>query len=379
MKLTVFLFISFFTLTPFSYGNSPACRQVFSSSSTVQINDLSRELPKNFSIQDLLKKNADLFLYPDFRDSESMELFTDANPLMGFISIGDRVLLATRNPKIIEGFQQNPLTGEDAFGDKELEAKKIKELPGYTVFDISTASYLPEVTRKMHGLSAWDEGPNCWNLCQIYKGWARTAYATNDYEFGLWVDGPFAKRAQSATPFLFSPKMGDVIVIRNRGFKSGQYREVHGAIALSEDLVFTKNGTDFSAPYQISTVSDMLKVYLPRMGNSIEYREIATFDEVWSEWSPKVSAELKAYVERWMSFEQEHGELFLTSKKSQSSEDKQEAHEKVDKTLRDLRKEIQPILKDRLAAYENRELSELEKVEKFFWSLLKARSESSYF
>lgn len=355
---------------------APKCKSAFTLGG-LELSNLDQAFPDKISLKELLEHQPDLRLSDDLITRDGRETFHDANPFMGFVSVGDRMLLVSRNPRILNEFSADLETGADVFNGQKPQAFQIRELPGYKAFDISKASYLTAEIRALHGRRAWDDGPNCWNLCQIYKGWAKTAFATDGAEFGLWVDGPFSKPAKSNTWGGFSPKNGDVIVFRGRNFRTGDMGEVHGAIALGSGLVFTKNGTSYSARYQVTTYENMSRVYMPGLSNSVQFREIRAFDEVWTEWSPKVSPELSGYVNRWISFEREHSEFFMPGK--DVSYVPPEKYDPLVAQKRALQKEIGAIVKDRLKDYEGRTLQETELVEQFFWRLLQARTETAMY
>ncbi len=343
------------------------------------IDNLAIELPSKFSVKALLEKNADMAIYPDFRDEESIEGFIDANPFAGFITLGERLLFATRNPKVVRALTQ-PFDGPPAFAaGVELRQLAIEELPDYAVFDFSKALFMNDKIRALHGTFAWDEGPNCWNLCKMYKGWARTAYATSPEEFALWVDGPFSKPiVKPDSMFGIRPEAGQIIVVRKRALDSTKKSEVHGAIALGHGLVFTKNGYSHEAPYQVSTWEEMLKLYLPFLSNMVELREMRDFAEVWAEWRPKLNPELVRVYEAWQDFEAKHAALFIVTKQRQP-DTPQSVYRQVDQLRAALRREFGPIIeKHQRKLRDVAEPGEPEKVEKFFWELLQLRVTSDF-
>jgi len=358
------------------------CVSVFSSKTAIESSSNPlEELPARFSGAEYLSQREGLKSSIEFRDSESVDSFTQANPFWGFLSIGARTLLATRSAAFAENFLTDPASGKSAFAAGRPLAKEITELPGYVVFDLTGASYLSPIISRLQNSKAWDEGPNCWNLCQLYKGWARSSFSTMDSEFALWVDGPFSSPVKTADQlgFRFIPNPGDVIIIRRRGFKSGAMEEVHGAISLGGDLVFTKNGVSYDAPYQLMLLRDMLgDNYLPALGNSIEFRSIKDFDTVWKEWSPKIDLQLKALVNRWMEYEQKHGELFLPDNLRKTDREDYSSPE-LDALGKGLRKEVKEQAPDKLKLFEGKELSEQQKVEQFFWRMLQMRAGYRYF
>lgn len=373
------LFI-FFAVNTFAEVN--ACKRFYQNVSTAsfELNNLSTELPSKFSIQELSDKVPNLHLSEDFLDPETLTTFKKENPYYSIITIGERTIFLTRSKAGLEPMISERISGEHAFEGGAPKPKRIKEFPGFYAYDLSNAKYISPLIGKLAGTHAWDEGPNCWNLCQIYKGWARTAYTTDGSEFGLWVDGPFSKTVSAQSMFGLEPQKGDVIVLRSRGFKSGKMMEVHGAIALGYGLVFTKNGTNFEAKYQVSTLKDMLGTYLPNLSNTIEYKRIASFEEVWTEWAPQISTELKSLVDRWMAFETVHSDLYIPVKgEDPNVEVPQERYQDVQKIRHQLIKDVRAIVGDRLKVFDNRELNPTEKVEQFFWNLLKARASASYF
>lgn len=358
------------------------CASLFSRNTAIENGSSPmEELPARFSGAEYLSKREGLKSSIEFRDSESVDAFTQANPFWGFLSIGARTLLATRSVAFAEKFLVDPASGKSAFTAGQPLAKEISELPGYHIFDLTGASFLRPIISRLQNSKAWDEGPNCWNLCQLYKGWARTSFSTRDSEFALWVDGPFSSPVKTADQlgFRFEPNPGDVIIIRRRGFKSGAMEEVHGAISLGGDLVFTKNGVSYEAPYQLMLLRDMLgDNYLPALGNSIEFRSIKDFATVWKEWSPKIDSNLRALVDRWMDYEQKHGELFLPDNLRKTDREDYSSPE-LDTLGKGLRKEVKEQAPENLKLFEGKELSELQKVEQFFWRMLLARAGYRYF
>jgi hypothetical protein len=353
-----------------STSNAPAASQA------------NESFPPVLVIKDLFGANSsDLLITPDFTDADAIEEFKDLTPLHGFVSIGERMVLVTRNKRDAQKFLVDRSTGKALFDGESPSPFRIKELPGFTAFEITKAKYLTPLARQLNGLHAWDEGPNCWNLCMMSKGWTQTAYSVNGSEFNLLADGPFATFSKGSNPFMLEPKHGDLIILRSRNFVTGAMREDHCAVALGNGLVFTKNGEGYEAPYQVVELSEMLKTYLPAISNSIEIKTLRSFDEVWSEWKGKISPELSSMVERWMAFEARHAKAFVLKRGQPKMEEAkfQEESKALDQIRFALNKEFTPIIKARLGSYIGRELNEKEKVEQFFWHLLEERNKISYF
>ncbi|MBX9768842.1 MAG: hypothetical protein K2X47_16335 [Bdellovibrionales bacterium] len=363
---------------PIVHGSPLVCPGLAVSANS-KWNDLSLELPSKISLAALQDEDPNLFIYPDVRDADEVDTFLDANPFMGFVSIGERVLLVTRNARVSTNIFRELGTDENLMGEKVPVAKEILELPGYVAFDISAGKYFEHpVVRKILNLRAWDEGPNCWNLCQIYHGWARTAYSVGESEFNIWMESPFTRPAERAGLFGMKPNLGDVIILRNRNFKTGNLVEMHGMVSLGNNLVITKNGTDYDARYRLMNLGDALNFYLPAWTNSFEVRVVRRFEDVWTEWKPKLSPELSGFVEEWMKFEEEHAKLYPLKKGGPETEDERD-HKALNQVRWSLEKKIQAVVDARLATLEKGELSETAKVERFFWRLLKARTTSVYF
>jgi hypothetical protein len=144
----------------------PRCQSVFTLGG-IDLANLDHELPSKLSLKDLYAQQPDLRLSNDLLTREGREHFYDAHPFMAFVSIGERLLLVLRNPRVLERFSYDQTTGDSVFGDANPRPIQIRELPGYKAFDISKASYLTPEIRASHGKHAWDDGPNCWNLCQM--------------------------------------------------------------------------------------------------------------------------------------------------------------------------------------------------------------------
>lgn len=341
------------------------CAGLFGSSSL--LSDPKIPLPTSFSIVELQKQNPGIRFFPDFvRSGGKAEVFSyqDAD----FISMGERVLFLVKDPQTL-------ITWGVINGNQP--EVHIREFPGTRAFDITNSPLISPLIRKINQEKAWTDGPNCWNLCQIYNGWAKTSFFTSAEEFHLWMNSPFAKKVDiDHGDFPVDP--GSILVLRDYD-GNGQVKEIHGAIALSKRLVLTKNGKDANQPYQLMTTAKMMNLYSSMTSmNSVELYTFTSFDKAWSEWKPRLSPVLANSIQRWMDFESDHGQHYLPRKSSGPVAIPQQQR------LQAQKKKLVDLLKPSVdAAIENfstvNALSELQKVELFFLKLLHHRLTNNYY
>jgi hypothetical protein len=346
-----------------SWAQGPSCKALFEKASILL--DATQPLPAQISIAEMQKQNPDIKIYPDFTEANADRLLFHAQKV-DFISLGERVLFLVANPD--SAMSWGILNGTEP-------RIRIKELPGVTAFDITNSSLVTPLIRKSMTELAWFTGPNCWNLCQIYKGWAKTSFFTSEREFHLWIEGPFAKLLDRKAPG-FTLKTGHLVVLRQ--VRGAAVKEIHGAVALTDKIVLTKNGKHELEAYELMTLDKMLNIYSSfSRANTMQIFDFTPFDEAWAQWKPRISPTLVQYMEEWLSFEQHHGEQYLPKKTKGviPYEEKKKLRKEHDALVA----KIKPMIEPTIEKMGHRNLSEVGEVELFFLKLLQTRVNNKFY
>jgi hypothetical protein len=371
MKLLSSLFLILLVFSgPAGFAGAPLCAGLFAGTSSPLL-DRNQALPSSFSIADLQRKNPGVRVFPDFTHPEKPpEILQYQNA--DFIMMGERVLF------VVKDASSAPVWG--ILSGKEPQVQ-IQELPGITAYDISNSPLVSPLIRKINSKNAWFDGPNCWNLCQIHQGWAKTSFFTSHEEFNLWMESPFAKKKdmEPGSPgFHLNP--GDLIVFRDRQAAGGKaMQEVHGAVALTNNLVLTKNGWSHKNAYEMMPIRAMLNHYKTKTSmTDAEFFSFEPFDQVWARWRPRLSPATVQFTESWMEFETHHGQYFLTgnSAKPPTPQQRQVLEDERNRLVTKMKPAVDATITG-LAGTSQR--NETQEVELFFLRLLRFRIYNEFY
>ena len=131
--------------------------------------------------------------------------------------------------------------------------ENILDYDGATAYNVT--EYLPKVA-KAFNMQYFVDGPNCWNMVALTNGHTQLLRMMNDDSFTELLNTPFSLKIENETDI----RPGDVMAYRYR--TDSGFLEVHGAIYLTENLVWTKNGPRESKPVRLMDADEVHGIYL---------------------------------------------------------------------------------------------------------------------
>ena len=258
--------------------------------------DLSQPVPPSISIADFKRQHPKVEVYPD-SDEDLAAIFMRSQNGDAFINIGQRVFYLSKNPEKIS--EVIPNSGDFVW----IRETRIQEFPDHYAFELSRLPYIGALVGEYNGRFGWDDGPNCWNFCQLYHGWVLSSQNTDILDHVHWLDkSPFFEMLgeyQEGLKLL----PGDVIDIRL--YRDGKrIPDGHAAINLNGALLIHKAGLKYAKPYEIRRLSQEFDFYrrVERPGETLEGRffifRAKSFSQIWSENKSNFSKELIQWSEK---------------------------------------------------------------------------------
>ena len=135
-------------------------------------------------------------------------------------------------------------TGRECPKDK---IKIIKNIIDESLCSANISECIPQHVSDHHGLKSENDGPNCWNLALVMSGLNPYLNHTSEKEMKHFMKEPFCRKLGENE----IKQPGDVGAMRD-----GE-KELHGYIWISENLVYSKNGSRCSQPYGLMTTSEI--------------------------------------------------------------------------------------------------------------------------
>lgn len=138
--------------------------------------------------------------------------------------------------------------------------KKVKEIPSdqaeckcsNSVCTKEVSAVLPEIVNSTQFVKPSFSGPNCWNASLVAAKIIPQLRYSTPQEMDFWVKSPLCKEKKSGEKL--AP--GDIVAIMHK--TDGQF---HGFVNISENLAFSKNGTENDNPYTLQDPKNVFKVY----------------------------------------------------------------------------------------------------------------------
>lgn len=184
-----------------------------------------------------------------FSGEQHIRFFWETHKRFGFVRTeSGRILLGTKN---LERAQQLIAELRRYSGQLTADAPQVKDSPIQRglVFDVT--EIVTSLIRDRLDLQPADMGPNCWNLCLVHAGIAKHFRFVSDLEFRHWLESPLAEPIRSVDDL----KPGDLFALVDPD------GEVHGAVAISADLVLNKTGSDSMFGVRLMDMREMLGFY----------------------------------------------------------------------------------------------------------------------
>lgn len=160
----------------------------------------------------------------------------------------DRILLVTLNRARAE---QLVAELREYSGEKTKPAPYVKDSPILRGRSVDVTDIAGPWVKKLLDFQPKRQGPNCWNFCLMHAGILQHFRFTTGEEFRHWLSGPLAEEVKG----LDQLKPGDIFALT-----SGR-DEVHGAIAVSPNLVLSKTGRDLEYGYRLMDIREMLGLF----------------------------------------------------------------------------------------------------------------------
>lgn len=191
-----------------------------------------------------------------FSISEEHEAFWEKHPRFGITLIQDKFVLVTRSIELNRQLQGELKSWLEASGEKATsEPVEFAGFPAEGAIAFDVTGILPKFAREYH----WRDTTrgNCWGVACLATGLARGVTSMNDAEFTLLLESDLVKRVTSRDQL----KPGDLIAIRAASKHRTLESEIHGAVYVSDNLMFSKNGAG-EGPLRLQDSNEVLYTYM---------------------------------------------------------------------------------------------------------------------
>jgi hypothetical protein len=132
---------------------------------------------------------------------------------------------------------------------------------------VNISTCVPEHVKKYHSRSPEVYGPNCWNLSLVMANILPNLRLSTPEEMEFFMKPPLCRAIKENEKKL----PGDIGAIRNE-----EGEEIHGFIYVSEELVYSKNGTNKASPYALQSINDMNEIYFKEYPEKCKKYEISS-------------------------------------------------------------------------------------------------------
>lgn len=334
--------------------------------------DLSQPVPPSISIADFKRQHPKVEVYPDSNE-DLASIFMRSQNGEAFINIGQRVFYLSKSADKIS--EVIPNSADFTW----IRETRIQEYPDNYAFELTRLPYIGALVGEYNGRFGWDDGPNCWNFCQLYHGWVLNSQNTDILDHVHWLDKSpfFEKIGEYQTGMNLLP--GDVIDIRL--FRNGKrIPDGHAAINLNGALLIHKAGLKYAKPYEIRRIQQEFDFYrrVERPGEVLEGRffifRAKSFTQVWDQHKSSFSKELISWTAKAMELEKLERKFTLPDRMNPM-----DLPDDQDQQVRSLKREIIQGLGKAAAAVKELYAQSLIKgdsrlgVEHYFWKRLYLR------
>lgn len=164
-----------------------------------------------------------------YTSKDELEHFWEIHPRFGIIYRNDRFILITKSEEFNRQLQEELSVWTESLNEPigavaRVEVPEVKDAIAYDITEL-----MPTIAKTYHGRFGY---ANCWSFACFN---AKISYAiTNmkEREFSLWLSSPLLRKLDASEEI----RPGDMIAYRAAS------QEVHGAIYVSDNLTFSKNG-----------------------------------------------------------------------------------------------------------------------------------------
>jgi hypothetical protein len=339
--------------------------------------DLSVPVPPEISFADFKRQYPKVDGFPDLTNRQSVHGFFERySQGEAFLSIGQRTFYITRSPRTLEAVIPNSTDRAQA------TATRILELPDFYAFEITRLSFIGEKMGEFNGRFPYDDGPNCWNFCQMYQGWSLDSMPLDFQNQYYWLEkNPFSTALGEYRPDM-ELRPGDIIDIQL--FKNNKrVGDGHSMVNLNGALVAQKLNYKFETPYEITRLRPEIEKYrrIERLdgvyeGKVFVYR-VKPFDEMWSEYKTKLPQNLVAITEKVMELEKIRRKFTMPPKMKGGNYEGDDSEERA--LEKAVLAELEPLVPAVQAVLERAEAGEADlKAEAFLWRHLFFRLKIAY-
>lgn len=178
------------------------------------------------SMQDMVPQAPQFF--DNYTYDTHLRMFWTIHKRFGFLRTDDGVIVLVAKSrdmanKLIQSLRQYT-------NNFKSEAKEIRIAEIQDGFQFDVTALLPPLVRD--NLGTRPERANCWGVCMIHAGVISEFRIVAESDFRSWLMGPLFQKVFSVQEI----RPGDIMAL------SDNYGDIHGAVYISPDLVFTRNG-----------------------------------------------------------------------------------------------------------------------------------------
>lgn len=231
----------------------------------------------------------------DYSQEEEIEEFWERHDRFAIIEKGGRFILVTRDAAMNHALQDDLRRWTESRGETVLPHRTLmKHSPVEDSVAYDVDNLMPAVARRFH----WCFGRvNGWSTAAYMAGLTDGLFRMEANEFKLWLASPLARPLGENEDL----QAGDVITYRSdMDTGASPSGEIHAAIYISDNLVFSKNG----AAEQPLRVQDSLEVaaqymntrLMQRISSRIEAFRVRPFSAFVAEYGAALTAESAALL-----------------------------------------------------------------------------------
>lgn len=196
-------------------------------------------------------------MYFKFTFLISLFLISTVGNSFEFIKSKNNLYVKSKNCEEVKNIVSSLSAWSKSIGEGN-ECKLVNKLnpdeKGFCKYNI--AQCVPSHVLKYQDVRPQESGPNCFNLALVMKGILPYLRYTSDDEMKFLTMPPLCNEIPTGQ----KPLPGDLAAIRIIS-PDGDSREEHSYIYISDDLYYSKNGSDKEAPYRLQSSKEMDKVF----------------------------------------------------------------------------------------------------------------------
>lgn len=168
----------------------------------------------------------------------------------------DKPKLFDENRSRLQGFAAALRSWKSRLGEKAPPHPPAIETTSTGTCIIDVTDHVPETVARIH--MSKKNGPNCWNTALVLSQLVPALRYANSDEFWYWMtQSPLCRKLADHEPAL----AGDIVAVRWSWGLKRDHGESHGYVYIGNGLVFSKNGSDKTSPYEIQPEDQVQRLY----------------------------------------------------------------------------------------------------------------------